>query len=133
MHNTKKHPLQFICSGYGLFNLMHISCLESVLAAFIAICLSQMSLTGSRWTNKSQVLMSTNGIERRQGFEPVCMLALNDTEVEIVECFRNFLRKSAGTKIHIYRVADLLVPKVFEKLVDCRHLLLAEAVLLKES
>ena len=77
--------------------------------------------------------MSTNGIERRQGFEPVCMLALNDTEVEIVECFRNFLRKSAGAKIHIYRVADLLVPKVFEKLVDCRHLLLAEAVLLKES
>ena len=76
--------------------------------------------------------MGANCIESRQRHKPVCMLALDDAEVEIVECFRNLLRKSAGTKIHFYRIADLLVPKVFEKLVDCRHLFLTEAMLFKE-
>ncbi len=86
-----------------------------------------MRLPGPRRTNESQILMRSDGIQQRQRLKTVYMLALDDAEVEVVKCFRHFAREPAGAKIHIYRIADLLASKIFENLIDCRHLVLAEA------
>jgi hypothetical protein len=70
--------------------------------------------------------MRSDGIQQRQRLKTVYMLALDDAEVEIVESFRYLAREPAGAKIHIYRIAYLLATKIFENLIDCRHLILTE-------
>ena len=73
------------------------------MAAFIAISLSQMSLSGTRRTNESQVLMSMDRTQRWQSLESFDIFSFDDGKVEIVEGLRLFTRQSAGLHIHVDR------------------------------